>query len=123
MLSHDFIDMPTKATDGTGMMLRCKWCMKTPSKSREDGCTVRELDETGQIILSLWNPEGVEYFKGRTCVTCDRPIMEHSLRKGQGDTYWCYENQNQFSYGVSGCVHDVSLVRPMVEETGTKGTV
>lgn len=121
MLAHDFIDMPTKAEDGTGMMLRCRFCMKTPSKAREDGCAVHELEEIGQILLSEWNPEGVEYFKGRTCVTCERPIMEHSLRRGQGDRYWCYANQNQFSYGVNGCIYELNGVTVPEEPKYAKG--
>lgn len=123
LLAHDFVDMPTKSEDGTGLLLRCRWCMKTPSKAREDGCAKHELEEAGQIVLSEWNPDGVKYFKGRTCVTCERPIMEHWLRRGQGDTYFCYANQNQFSYGVTGCVHEVSNVRVPVEETGVRGAV
>ena len=124
MLAHDFADMPSKTTvaDGT-LAMRCRFCMRTPAKARQDGCPARELEEAGQILLSDWNPDGVDYFKGRTCVTCERPIMEHWLRRGTGDTYWCYANQLQFSYGVSGCVHDVRDVRPPAEETGTRGAV
>ncbi len=121
MLAHDFTDMPCKGTQ-TGLMLRCRFCMKTPAKAREDGCPPRELEEVGQILLSEWNPEGVEYFNGRTCVTCEMPIMGHWLRKGSRE-YWCHANQNQFSYGVSGCVHDVSLVSKPSEQTGTMGAV
>lgn len=128
MLAHDFVDMPSKSVNvgdnphETVMLLRCKSCLKSPAKAREDGCPVRELQEVGRIILSEYNPDGVEYFKGRKCVTCDGPIMSHWLRHGNQE-YWCFENQNQFSYGINDCIYDVSLVSPVVEETGTKGTI
>lgn len=128
MLPHDFIEMPSKATAigdnpfETTMLLRCKACLKTPAKAREDGCPVRELTDVGQICLSEWNPAGIGYFNGRTCVTCERPIMEHWLRKGSQE-YWCHENQNQFSYGVNGCVNDVSALSSPVEQTGSMGAV
>jgi hypothetical protein len=107
----------------TTMAMRCRWCLKSPEKARAEGCPAHEFEEIGQIVLSDWNPDGVEYFNGRICVTCERPIMGHWLRRDQGDTYWCYENQNQFSYGVSGCVHDVSLVSKPSEQAGTMGAV
>lgn len=124
MLRHDFIEMPSKSAEiGHSIhetaMLCCKWCMKTPSKAREDGCCpIRELEVVGTILLSDYNPEGVKHFDGRLCVTCDRPIMGHTLRKGYAD-YWCYPNQNQFSDGVEGCVFEVKGVQ-VPEEFGLK---
>lgn len=126
MLGHSFTEMPSSLVGTNSFeplgILRCTWCLKTPSKAREDGCPAHELEAIGQIVLSEWNPSGVEYFAGRTCVTCERPIMEHWLRKGLRE-YWCYANQNQFSYGINGCVHEVSMVSTPIEETGTRGIV
>lgn len=126
MLAHDFKDMPCKASSeyptATVMLLRCTWCMKTPAKAREDGCPIHELEEAGTIVLSEYNPEGVEYFKGRTCVTCELPIMGHWLRRGSTQ-YFCYANQNQISDGVNGCVYDVSDVRTPVEQTEPGRTI
>lgn len=123
MLAHDFQDMPSKNVGETPLLttmtLRCKWCMKTPSKARDTGCPVHELEENGLISLSDYNPDGVEYFKGRTCVTCERPIMDHQLRRGSTE-YWCYANQNQFSYGVNNCTTDVANIDVPVEPTGIK---
>jgi hypothetical protein len=124
MLSHDFVDMPGAKPLGRSaedMVLRCRFCMHRPADARQDGCPARELEEVGQILLGDWNPDGVEYFKGRTCVTCEMPIMGHWLRRGQGDTYWCHENQNQFSYGVNGCVHELNGVTVPEEPTHAKG--
>ncbi len=112
LLSHEFEDMPGQLVefeakpDERITLLRCKWCMKTPSKAREDGCAGRELAEKGSILLSEFNPAGVTYFTGRSCLTCERPIMGHWLRKGSSQ-YWCYDNQNQFSEGVTDCQYDV----------------
>ena len=124
MLQHDFIDMPGRDVRTIGAnpyenvdVLRCRFCMKTPKAARLDGCVARELEEVGQILLSDWNPEGVGYFAGRNCVTCERPIMGHWLRRGQGDTYWCHENQLQFSYGVEGCVVELNGVVAPQERT------
>lgn len=125
MQQHDFMDMPGKNTaEGqnpheTVMLLRCKWCMKTPSKAREDGCPIHELEEKGRILLSAYNPQGIEYFKDRKCLTCEQPIMGHWLRRGMKD-YWCYENQNQFSDGIEGCVYEVDNVVLPVEPSGSQ---
>ncbi len=119
MLAHDFQDMPSKLVGDTPLLTtmskRCRWCLKPPEKARQEGCPVHELEEVGSISLSDYNPGGVDYFVGRTCVTCELPIMGHWLRKGTGDTYWCYANQNQFSYGVSDCVHELNGVTAPVE--------
>lgn len=104
MMSHEFTDMPGKSMDD--MLMRCKWCMKTPTKAREDGCAIRELETNGSVLLADYNPDGVDYFKGRLCVTCGREIMGHELRRGSGE-YWCHANQNQFSDGVLGCTVDI----------------
>lgn len=112
MLTHDYQNMPGRSTEvgdnfnEETMILRCKWCMKTPTKAREDGCPIHELEEVGKIVLSLFNPGGVAYFHGRVCVTCDGPIMGHFLRRGSPD-YWCTENGTQFSEGINNCVHEV----------------
>ena len=71
---------------------------------------MRTLATVGHIPLSEYNPEGVEYFAGRLCMTCDRPIMTHELRK-DSTLYWCYREQNQFSDGITGCVFDVADVK------------
>lgn len=116
MLGHDFTDMPGKSFEiganphETVMMLRCRWCMRTPAKAREDGCPVHELEEVGTISLAEYNPEGVDYFKGRFCLACDLSIMTHELRHGS-NLYWCFSNQNQFSDGITGCVWDVEGVK------------
>lgn len=116
------MDMPNRSIGAIEVLLRCHWCMKTPAKAREDGCPAHELEEMGQILLSEWNPAGVGYFARRLCVTCERPIMGHWLRKGSGE-YWCHANQNQFSYGVDGCTKDVSKVKAPTEQAGTMGIV
>jgi len=114
MLGHDFTDMPCKNVGEypleIALQLRCRWCMKTPMKAREDGCPIHELEEHGSILLSAFNPGGVMHFHGRKCVTCDGPIMGHWLRKGS-QHYWCYEMGHhldlQFSEGINDCVYDV----------------
>ena len=94
MLEHDFQEMPGKSMavgdnpHETVMILKCKFCLKTPSKARQDGCPMHELEEKGWIALSDFNPGGVEYFKGRKCVTCGDEIMTHWLKRGS-DVYWC----------------------------------
>jgi len=92
------------------MSLRCRWCMKTPSKAREAGCPTHELEEVGSILLSEYNPAGVEYFNGRACVTCAETIMAHRLLRGS-DAYWCPMNVGLRSEGVEGCVTDVDGVK------------
>lgn len=115
--------MPCRSTEigdnprETTMLLRCKWCMKTPKKAREDGCPLHVLVETGKIRLDEWNPEGVAYFNGRTCVTCVQPIMEHWLRFNSAD-YWCTPEGEGRSEGINDCIYDVSDVRAPFEQTG-----
>ena len=115
MLAHDFTNMPGKSTEigdnphETVMIMRCKWCMKTPAKARQDGCPIHELEEMGIILLSVFNPDGVIYFHGRKCVTCDGPIMGHYLRLGSAH-YWCNATSGQFSEGINDCVFDVEGV-------------
>lgn len=106
MLSHEYRDMPGKEDGKTVLMLRCVWCMKTPTKARADGCPIHELAEVGSILLSEYNPEGVARFGDRSCSTCELPIMGHMLRKGSPE-YWCYANHNQFSDGLNKTVWDV----------------
>jgi hypothetical protein len=126
MLGHDFQDMPGRSTETgdnpheTVMLLRCKWCNKTPVKAREDGCPIRELDETGSIVLSMFNPSGVGYFNGRTCVTCRQEIMGHKLYKGT-PYYWCEDGRQ--SEGINDCIYDVSDVQAPTEQTGPKSTI
>lgn len=84
-------------------------------KAREDGCPIHELEERKLILLSLFNPDGVAYFHGRTCVTCAGPIMGHWLRKGSPH-YWCHESDGMFSEGISDCVYDVEGVTVPQEE-------
>ena len=116
MLAHDYVEMPSKGREigddphETVMLLRCGWCFKTPMKAREDGCPVRTLETLGTIPLSEYNPEGVKYFEGRNCTTCDRPIMGHELRRGY-NLYWCSPNMNQFSDGITDCIWDVEGVK------------
>lgn len=113
MLGHDFIDMPGQLED---LVLRCKWCMKTPTKAREDGCAVREIKTAGRIRLYEWNPAGVEYFKDRVCVTCENPIMWHFLHD-ESPEYWCPGWVDTFSEGINDCKHDVSNVQAPAEQT------
>lgn len=125
MLGHDFIDMPSKSTEigdnprETIMLLRCKWCMKTPTKAREDGCPIHELEDNGKILLSVFNPEGVPYFHGRMCVTCDGPIMDHMLYK-DSPHYWCCDGSDRISDGIAGCVWDVEGVKVPEEPTNVR---
>lgn len=122
MLGHDFQEMPGRSTEigdnphETIMLLRCKWCNKTPKKAREDGCPIHELEEIGTIVLSQFNPAGVEYFKGRTCVTCDKPIMDHWLMRGSQD-YWCTERDMQVCEGINDCVYEVEGIAVPQERT------
>jgi hypothetical protein len=110
MLGHEYESMPDRQAGLVEMLLRCRWCFKTPMKAREDGCPIRELQEVGTILLSDYNPEGVKHFEGRLCVTCDGPIMGHALRRDSAH-YWCFPNQNQFSNGITDCVFDVGDVK------------
>lgn len=116
MLGHDFTDMPGQLQD---LVLRCKWCMKTPTKAREDGCPTHELEETGKILLSIFNPEGVAYFHGRVCVTCDGPIMGHYLRRGSPH-YWCFDDKPTVCEGINNCVFDVKGVKVPEEPTNVR---
>lgn len=115
MLQHDYKEMPGRSTavgnnpHETVMILKCSWCLKTPSKARQDGCPIHELEEKGVIVLSEFNPGGVAYFHGRICLTCNGPIMGHFLRKGS-PYYWCDEKSAQFSEGIDNCVYDVEGV-------------
>lgn len=112
MLGHEYEDMPGRSKEvgdnphETTMLMRCKWCMSTPAKARQDGCHVRERQEMGSIVLREWNPDGMVRFADRLCATCERPIMGHMLRKGS-ELYWCHANQNQFSDGIAETVWDV----------------
>lgn len=115
MLGHDFHDMPGRLTDvgdnphETVMLLRCRFCMKTPMKARTDGCPINELETNGTILLSDFNPAGVSYFNDRACVTCGEPIMGHRLMRGS-DAYWCPMNVGLKSGGIEGCVTEVEGV-------------
>ena len=121
MLAHDYVDMPGRSTEigdnpsETAMLLRCRFCLKTPRNAREDGCPARELEENGSICLALWNPDGVEYFKGRKCVTCHTDIMGHFLFRGS-DQYWC--GARMVSEGIEGCVMDLAGVTVPAEPKG-----
>lgn len=112
LLPHDYVDMPGRSTEigdnphETIMLLRCRWCLQTPTKARADGCPTHELQENGSILLSVFNPDGVQRFGNRLCITCERPIMEHSLRK-DSQLYWCHANQNQWSDGLDKTEWDV----------------
>ena len=112
MLAHDFQEMPSKAAASenpheTVMLLRCKWCMKTPAKAREDGCPVHELQRVGWISLAHYNPDGLARFAGRKCVTCNGDIMQHWLRHDTGDAYWCKQDGGSFSEGIADARWDV----------------
>lgn len=115
MLGHDYKEMPGRSTEiganphETVMILKCSWCLKTPSKARQDGCPIHELEEKGIIVLSEFNPGGVAYFHRRVCVTCNDPIMGHFLRKGSPH-YWCDEKSAQVSEGIDNCIYDVEGV-------------
>ena len=81
------------------MLLRCSFCSYTPAKARQDGCPLREVHENGHILLSEWNPDGKARFMGRACMTCDRPIMGHWLRRGSPE-YFCFDGMDQVSDGL-----------------------
>lgn len=83
---HDYVDTPV--AHEAEMTLRCKWCNRTPSKARQDGCAMHELNNAGELVLSEYNPDGKIRFAGRLCLECNGPIMGHYLRKGS-DSYWC----------------------------------
>jgi hypothetical protein len=113
LAAHDFQDMPGRdvRTEGANpyenvMILRCKWCMNTPTKARKDGCHVRELAETGSMMLRVYNPDGIGRFAGRPCVTCKEPIMSHWLRAGSND-YWCQREGGVISEGIADGQWDV----------------
>lgn len=111
LAAHEFVDMPGKSPSGdnpheTVMVLRCKWCMHTPTKARQDGCHIRELAETGSIELRVFNPDGIGRFAGRPCVTCYKPIMSHWLRNGS-NVYWCKREGGVMSEGIADGAWDV----------------
>ena len=120
MLGHDFQDMPGRSmAEGDNprenvMLLRCRFCARTPSRAREDGCPINELETNGSIVLSDFNPAGVEHFGVRACVTCGEPIMAHRLVRGS-DAYWCPMNAGLRSEGVEGCVTETEGVRVPAE--------
>lgn len=105
MLSHDFIEAPGRRLEigfnphETVMMLRCQWCNNAPSKAREDGCAMHELEANGKIRLDVFNPDGMERFDKRMCVTCQMPIMQHWLRP-ESREYWCNDEWTQSSGGI-----------------------
>ena len=113
MMGHDFIEAPGHKMDigdnphEVVMMLRCKWCNYTPSKSRADGCPMHELAIVGHVRLDAWNPDGIERFAGRKCVTCDAPIMEHWIRNDGTLNYFCTEHGCQTSDGITDCTWNV----------------
>lgn len=116
MMAHDYQSMPGKDIAGdnprdTVMLMRCKWCNKTPIKAREDGCPVHELARVGWITLAHWNPDGMERFAGRKCVTCYGDIMAHWLRETDDPvmkaTYWCTREGQQVSLGIEDAQWDV----------------
>ena len=116
MLGHDFVDAPGRKMDigdnpfETVMMLRCKWCRYTPSKARAGGCPMHELEIVGHVRLDAWNPDGIGRFTGRSCVTCNMPIMEHWLRNDGTMNYFCTEYGCQTSDGITDCIWDVANV-------------
>ena len=113
MMAHEYEDMPGRSLEiganphENTMLLRCKWCMKTPAKAREDGCAKRELDIVGKIRLSLFNPEGMGRFSGRICVTCNGDIMDHWLRNDGTSNYFCTEDGSQTSDGIKDPIWDI----------------
>ena len=113
MLGHDFVEAPGKRVEigfnpnETVMMLRCRWCNNTPSKSREDGCPTHELTIIGKIRLDMFNPDGLTRFVNRLCVTCREPIMDHWIRNEGTTEYFCREYGAQTSEGITDCVWDV----------------
>jgi hypothetical protein len=112
MLEHEFVDMPGRSTEigdnpyVNTMLLRCKWCMKSPTKAREDGCAKRELEQMGSIVLSLFNPDAIERFGNRICVTCNSPIMSHYMKRGSS-YYWCNLQEPLYSLGMSQTEWDI----------------
>lgn len=112
MNGHDFIEAPGKRVEigfnphETVMMLRCRWCNNTPSKARTDGCPMHEIAAVGHIVLSEYNPDGLERFANRDCVTCDKPIMDHWLRRDSRE-YWCPGQGEQSSEGIANTIWDV----------------
>ena len=113
MLGHEYTDMPGRSTEigdnphETVMLLRCKWCMLTPSKAREDGCPKRELETVGKIRLSAFNPDGLTRFANRLCVTCHSDIMLHWLRDNGTMNYFCTEDGSQTSDGIIDPIWDI----------------
>ncbi len=111
LAAHDYQEMPGRNVQGENphenvMILRCKWCMNTPTKARQDGCHVRELAETGSMMLRVYNPDGIGRFAGRPCVTCNEPIMSHWLRSGS-NSYWCKREGGTASEGIADGTWDV----------------
>lgn len=109
LLAHDYQDMPSRDVHTESenvMILRCKWCMNTPTRARKDGCPIRELMEAGSIILRVYNPDGIGRFAGRPCITCKEPIMSHWLRYGSND-YWCQREGGIISEGIADGTWDV----------------
>lgn len=113
MLGHNFENMPGRLEE---TILRCTWCKKPPTKAREDGCPIHELEENGKILLSVFNPEGIPHFHGRFCLTCNGPIMGHYLRRNSPH-YWCSEDKLKYSEGINDCVWEVDGVAAPREAT------
>jgi hypothetical protein len=109
---HEFVDMPGRSLEmgdnpnENVMMLRCKWCMKTPISVHDNECPMRELEQNGYIVLHKFNPTGAKRFLDRTCITCNKPIMDHYMKKGSIN-YWCNLHEPLYSLGLSETVWDV----------------
>ena len=109
---HEYENVPGKSLEiganphETVLQQRCRWCTKKQAAIKTSECMPRKLQEVGRLVLSEYNPEGMERFAGRKCVTCGDEIMGHWLRAGSQD-YYCGEGSPQTSDGVTKCVWDV----------------
>lgn len=131
MKPHEFVDMPGCSTElgdkplETTMLLRCKWCLKTPTKAREDACPIHELEAIGYIRLDAFNPSAIERFMGRKCVTCNEEIMTHWLINSPNPElkgyYWCDKEGKQPSEGITDCVYDLNGVTVPEEQNNNRG--
>jgi hypothetical protein len=68
------------------------------------------LLESGPMLIRDFNPKGVLYWTGRKCVTCEKEIMDHWLRKDGSGAYFCAETGPQESEGIADCIFDVSTI-------------
>lgn len=64
----------------------------------------QRVTSNGPAMLRVLNPKGVQRFRGRVCVACRRPIMNHYVIRfsdpEKAGSYWCHRDATQFSPGV-----------------------